>query len=78
MAPPRNKFWDTTIGKASKAAAYLAVSAVLGYGVSVLADDPEVFGIATPIINVVLVALKNAIDPKVPNTPSSRTETADE
>ncbi len=67
-------FWDTTIGKTAKAAGYLAVSAVIGYGISLAADDPTVFGIATPVVNVVLVALKNAVDPTVANLPTAAAE----
>lgn len=64
-------FGDTTVGKTAKVAGYVAVSAVLGYIVSLIADDPAVFGIATPVINVLLVAFKNAVDPRVSNLPTS-------
>lgn len=44
--------------KILKAAGYLAVSTVLGYFIGVLTDQPELFGIYTPLINVALVTLK--------------------
>jgi len=44
-----------------KIIAYLIVSAVLAYALSVLADRPELVYIA-PIINYILYAIKNELD----------------
>lgn len=44
--------------KILKVALYLAVSSVIGAVLARIADDPMVFGVATPIVNVVLVTLK--------------------
>ena len=47
--------------KILKTAAYVAISAVLGFLISVVADSPELFGVFAPIINIVLVTLKQAV-----------------
>lgn len=44
--------------KVAKTAAYVAVSAVLAFLIAFVTDNPEMFGIYAPIINVVLVTLK--------------------
>lgn len=44
--------------KVLKAAAYVGISAVLAYLIALLTDNPEMFGVYTPIVNVVLVTLK--------------------
>lgn len=41
-----------------KVALYVAVSAGVSYLISVLADQPELFGSLTPLVNIVLVAIK--------------------
>ena len=60
-------FFNTTVGKTVKTGIYIALSALIGYYVSVMKDDPNIFGPATIFINMGLVALKNALDPKTPN-----------
>lgn len=51
--------------KILKTAAYVAISAVLGFLISVVTDQPELFGVFAPIINVVLVTLKQTFtEPK--------------
>lgn len=47
--------------KILKTAAYVAVSAVLGFLISLVADQPELFGVFAPIINVVLVTIRQAL-----------------
>jgi len=47
--------------KILKTAAYVAISAVLGFLISVVTDSPELFGVFAPIINIVLVTLKQAV-----------------
>ncbi len=47
--------------KILKTAAYVAISAVLGFLISVVTDQPELFGVFAPIINIVLVTLKQAV-----------------
>lgn len=44
--------------KIGKAALYVGVSAILAFLIGLVTDNPEMFGIYTPIINVVLVFLK--------------------
>lgn len=44
--------------KVLKAAAYVGISAVLAFLIALITDNPEMFGIYTPIINVVLVTVK--------------------
>lgn len=44
--------------KIGKAALYLGISAALSALISALADDPDLFGPLTPIINIALVTLK--------------------
>lgn len=44
--------------KVLKTAAYVAISAALGVIIAFVTDNPEMFGIYSPIINVVLVTLK--------------------
>lgn len=67
----RPNFWETTVGKTAKVALYVGMSAVIGYVISLIANDPAVFGVATPIVNVFLVAIKNYFDQQTPNTTSS-------
>lgn len=47
--------------KVAKTAAYVAVSAVLGYLITATTDNPELFGVVTPVINLVLVLIKQAL-----------------
>jgi len=42
-----------------KVAAYLAVSAVISYLITLSTDNPEFFGVLTPIVNLGLVALRD-------------------
>jgi hypothetical protein len=44
--------------KVLKAALYVGASAVLSFFVSLLADNPDLVGPLTPVINISLVALK--------------------
>ena len=46
--------------KILKTAAYVAISAVLGFLISVVTDQPELFGVYAPIINIALVTIKQA------------------
>lgn len=45
-------------GKIGKAALYVGLSAIISYLISVIADNPNLLGPLTPIVNVVLVTLK--------------------
>ncbi len=47
--------------KILKTAAYVAISAVLGFLISVVTDQPELFGVFAPIINIVLVTIKQVV-----------------
>lgn len=44
--------------KILKAAGYLAASTVISYFITVLTDQPDLLGVFTPIVNVVLVTIK--------------------
>jgi len=44
--------------KILKAAGYLAASTAISYLISVVTDDPTLFGPLTPLINVLLVSVK--------------------
>lgn len=46
--------------KIGKAALYIGLSAVISYLITVITDQPDLFGPLTPIINIVLVTLKQA------------------
>ena len=47
--------------KVGKAALYVGISAILAFLIAFVTDNPEMFGIYTPIINVVLVFLKQLV-----------------
>lgn len=66
-SPSQVGFWDTTVGRTVRAAIYLAVSAALAGIIADINNDPQLFGQLTPIINVALVAVKNALSPNVKN-----------
>lgn len=42
----------------AKAAFYVGVSAVLSFLITSLADHPDAFGVVTPVVNVILVTIK--------------------
>lgn len=44
--------------KIGKAALYVGISSILAFLIALVTDNPDMFGIYTPIINVVLVFLK--------------------
>lgn len=44
--------------KILKAAVYLAISTVIGFFITVLTEQPELLGVYTPIVNVILVTIK--------------------
>lgn len=44
--------------KIAKAALYVGLSAILGYFIAFVQGNPDMFGIYAPIINIVLVTLK--------------------
>jgi len=46
--------------KILKTALYIAASAVISYLITVVTDQPELFGPLTPIVNIILVTLKQA------------------
>ena len=67
VPPSQVKFWDTAVGKTARAAIYLAISAVVATVLADLQNNPTLFGVYTPIINLVLVAVKGLVDPSVKN-----------
>lgn len=67
VAPSKVGFWDTTVGKTARAAIYLAISAAIAGILTDIQNNPELFGIYTPFINLALVAIKNLASPTVKN-----------
>lgn len=65
--PSRIGFWDTTVGKTTRAALYLAVSAAVAGILADIQNDPQMFGVYTPMINLLLVFVKNLASPNVKN-----------
>lgn len=62
------KFLDTNIGKTLKTALYLGLSAVIAGLITASADDPQLFGPITAIVNLALVLIKQSFfTPKTPN-----------
>lgn len=53
-----SKITKDQAAKILKAALYVGISAIISYLISLLADQPDLIGPLTPIVNVVLVALK--------------------
>jgi hypothetical protein len=49
--------------KIFKACAYLAVSAFIAGIIAQIQDNPDLFGVLTPIINIVLVTIKQIFTP---------------
>jgi len=41
-----------------KVTAYVGISAAIGYLITLVTKNPDMFGVYTPIVNVVLVTLK--------------------
>jgi hypothetical protein len=59
---------NTTLGKTLKTLAWVAVSAVVTYAVKLVAGlDWGQYAVLQPLVNTVLVALKNLADRNVPN-----------
>ncbi|NHW45982.1 hypothetical protein HAV21_03595 [Paenarthrobacter sp. MSM-2-10-13] len=72
MTTTKTSFWETNVGKTAKAALYLGASAVVGGFISAMASDPQLFGIVTPIVNIVLVLIKQTfLTPSTPNIGSN-------
>ena len=67
VVPSKVGFWDTTVGKTVRAALYLAISAAIAGVIADIQNNPELFGIYTPFINLLLVAIKNLANPNVKN-----------
>lgn len=67
VLPSKVGFWDTTVGKTVRAAIYLAISAAIAAVLSDIQNNPALFGIYTPFINLLLVAVKNLANPNVKN-----------
>lgn len=44
--------------KIFKTVGYLAISAAISGLISMIADDPKLFGTLTPVVNILLVTLK--------------------
>lgn len=67
VTPERVKFFDTTVGKTVKTALYLAISAVVAGVLADIQNNPALFGVYTPIVNLVLVLVRNLASPTVKN-----------
>lgn len=58
---------QTTLQKVAITFLWVVVSAVLGAGISLVTNSPELFGVYAPLVNIVLVTVKGLVDPNVPN-----------
>lgn len=59
---------NTTLGKTLKTLAWVAVSAVVAYAIKLVAGlDWGQYAALQPLVNTVLVAVKNLADRNVPN-----------
>ena len=59
---------DTALGKTVKVLVYVAISGAISALIAFLADKPDLFNpYIVGLINLVLVAVKNFIDPQVKN-----------
>jgi hypothetical protein len=59
---------DTAIGKSVKVLIYVAVSGAVTALIAFLADNPDLFNpYVVGLVNIVLVALRNFVNPKVNN-----------
>lgn len=50
--------------KIAKAAAYVGVSALIASLIADITADPKLFGVLTPIVNIILVTAKQAFTAK--------------
>ncbi len=57
------KITESQFKKIVRAALYVGVSATISYVVSLIADNPDLFGPLTPAINVALVTIKQLFTP---------------
>jgi len=57
MSPITKNQWV----KVAKTALYVALSALLGYAISLTTDQPELFGAYAGLVNVALVTLKQLV-----------------
>ena len=59
---------DTALGRTVKVLIYVAISGAVSALIDFFADEPDLFNpYVVGLINLVLVAVKNFIDPKVKN-----------
>jgi predicted permease len=54
ISPVTKQQWK----KIAKTLLYVAISSVIGAAIAIVQDQPEMFGLYAPIVNVVLVTLK--------------------
>lgn len=57
MSPVTKNQWI----KVAKTAAYVALSALIGYAISLTTEQPELFGAYAGLVNVALVTLKQLV-----------------
>jgi len=57
MSPVTKNQWL----KVAKTAAYVALSALIGYAISLTTEQPELFGAYAGLVNVALVTLKQLV-----------------
>ena len=56
--PKPSRVTLSQVEKIVKAAAYVGVSAFLGAVIAAVQNQPELFGVYAPLVNIVLVTLK--------------------
>jgi len=57
MSPITSNQWK----KVAKTAAYIALSSLIGYAISLTTEQPELFGAYAGLVNVALVTLKQLV-----------------
>ena len=57
MSPITSNQWK----KVAKTAAYIALSSLIGYAISLTTEQPERFGAYAGLVNVALVTLKQLV-----------------
>lgn len=48
-------------GKVLKALGYVVASSVIAWAIALVTEQPELFGVYTPIVNIILVTAKQAL-----------------
>lgn len=61
-----SKITEAQLAKILKAAGYVGLSALISGLIALIASNPVLFGVLTPVVNILLVTLKQAITTETP------------